>query len=196
MLACGRARGRGAAGSVLRAAFLGLAVLTGARAQRAGPPPGGAPSGAPVESPYGAVFGRGPAAPEPAAAVNTYGPDDVRAEVFSGGGYGPSLARADSHEGVRVFGPRLCIVLYKSRRWRWGIRWDSAYNIVGDGEDGRGSFTTRGNYDDRSAKWTKHYAGSKEEIFFEGRKDGDIIEGVWTEAATGAGGEFTRRRGR
>lgn len=196
MLACGRGRGRGAAGSALRAAFLGFAVLAGARAQPPRPPPGGAPSGTPVESPYDVVFGRDPVAPDSAAAVNTQSTDGAHAEVFSGGGYGPSQARADSYEGARVFGPRLCVVLYASQRWRWGVRWDSAYNIVGDGEDGRGPFTTRGTYDDRGAKWTKRYAGSKEEIFFEGWKDGDTIEGVWTEAATGARGEFTRRRGR
>jgi hypothetical protein len=88
---------------------------------------------------------------EGAAGVNVAVSNDAAlGHMVGGGGYGLLAMGAVSEGGgggggggsgggSLATGPRLCMVMYASQKWRWGLRWDSPYSVVGGGEDrGRG----------------------------------------------------------
>lgn len=131
--------------------------------------------------------------------------DATLGHVAGGGGYGLLTVGAASVGagvgggvgvgGSLVTGPRLCMVMYKSQKWRWGLRWDSSYSVVGGGEDRDGPYTTHGEYDqDRRVRWVKHYVESRREVLYEGVKEGDVIEGRWMDVNSGENGTFAVQR--
>ena len=116
--------------------------------------------------------------------------DRLLSHVAGGGGYGVLAVGA-----AAAGGPRLCMVMYKSQRWRWGLRWDSQYSVVGGGEDRGGPYTTHGEYDqDRRVRWVKHYVETRREILYEGVKEGDVIKGTFLDVNSGKRGAFEFHR--
>ena len=137
---------------------------------------------------------------EEAPSVNVAVSNDAAyGHVAGGGGYGlhsvGAVTDGSGGGGNLVTGPRLCMVMYKSQRWRWGLRWDSPFSVVGGGEDRGGPFTTKGEYSqDRKVRWLKHYVETRREILYEGIKEGEEIRGNWLEINSGKKGTFVMTR--
>lgn len=121
--------------------------------------------------------------------------DAMLGHVSGGGGYGLTSVGSASEGGRLATGPRLCMVMYASQKWRWGLRWNAPHNVVGGGQDRGGPYTTHGEYDqDRRVRWVKHYVESHGEVLYEGVKEGDTIRGMWTDANSGNKGTFEMQR--